>query len=70
IDEKGSVIDTAILKGIKDDPGLARAAENAVKKWKFQPARKNGVAVKVWKSFVISFKAANAPAGGRAASAI
>lgn len=70
IDEKGSVIDTAILRGIKDDPGLARAAENAVKKWKFQPARKNGVAVKVWKSFVISFKAANAPAGGRAASAI
>ena len=32
IDEKGNVIDTAILKGIKDDPGLARSAENAVKK--------------------------------------
>ncbi len=64
IDEKGNVIDTAILKGIKDDPGLARAAENAVKKWKFQPARKNGVAVKVWKSFVIAFKAETAPAGG------
>jgi len=64
IDEKGNVIDTAILKGVKDDPGLARAAENAVKKWKFQPARKNGVAVKVWKSFVIAFKAETAPAGG------
>ena len=57
IDEKGDVIDTGILKGIQDDKGLGRAAETAVKKWKFQPARKNGVAVKVWKSFVISFKA-------------
>ncbi len=56
IDEKGNVIDTAILKGIQDDMGLGRSAETAVKKWKFQPARKNGVAVKVWKSFVIAFK--------------
>ncbi len=62
IDEKGNVIDTAILKGIQDDKGLGRAAENAVKKWKFQPARKNGVAVKVWKSFIIAFKAAANPA--------
>ena len=56
IDEKGNVIDTAILKSIQDDRGLGKAAETAVKKWKFQPARKNGVAVKVWKSFVIAFK--------------
>ena len=56
IDEKGNVIDTAILKGIQDDMGLGKSAETAVKKWKFQPARKNGVAVKVWKSFVIAFK--------------
>jgi len=62
IDEKGNVIDTGILKGIKDDKGLGRAAETAVKKWKFQPARKNGVAVKVWKSFVIAFKADANPA--------
>jgi hypothetical protein len=33
-----------------------------VKKWKFQPARKYGVAVKVWKSFVIAFKADKKPA--------
>jgi len=62
IDEKGNVIDTAILKGIQDDMGLGRAAQNAVKKWKFQPARKDGVAVKVWKSVVISFKADANPA--------
>jgi TonB family protein len=63
IDEKGNVIDTGIIKGIQDDKGLGRAAQNALKKWKFQPARKNGVAVKVWKSFVIAFKAdTNRPA--------
>jgi protein TonB len=62
IDEKGNVIDTGILKGIKDDKGLGRAAETAIRKWKFQPARKNGVAVKVWKSFVIAFKADANPA--------
>jgi len=62
VNEKGNVIDTAILKGIQDDMGLGRAAQNAVKKWKFQPARKDGVAVKVWKSVVISFKADANPA--------
>jgi len=62
IDEKGNVIDTGILKGIQDDKGLGRAAETAVRRWKFQPARKNGVAVKVWKSFVIAFKADTNPA--------
>jgi TonB family protein len=63
IDEKGNVIDTGIIKGIQDDKGLGRAAQTALKKWKFQPARKNGVAVKVWKSFVIAFKAdSNRPA--------
>ena len=56
IDEKGNVVDTGILKGIKDDKGLGKAAEAAVRKWKFQPARKDGVNVKVWKSFVIVFK--------------
>ena len=59
IDEKGNVIDTGILKGIQNDKGLGKAAEAAVKKWKFQPAKKGGVNVKVWKPFVIVFKAAN-----------
>ncbi len=58
IDEKGNVIDTGILKGIQDDQGLGKAAETAVLKWKFRPAKKDGVNVKVWKPFVIVFKAA------------
>lgn len=58
IDEKGNVIDTGILKGIQDDKGLGKAAETAVKKWKFRPAKKGGVNVKVWKPVVIVFKTA------------
>ena len=57
IDETGYVINTGILKGLKDDMGLEKAAAEAVKKWKFQPAKKDGVNVKVWKPVVITFKA-------------
>ncbi len=58
IDERGTVTDTGILKGLKDDMGLEKAAESAVRKWKFRPAMKDGVNVKVWKPVVITFKAA------------
>ena len=37
--------------------GLEKAAADAVRKWKFQPAKKDGVNVKVWKPVVITFKA-------------
>ena len=57
IDESGNVTKTGILKGLKDDMGLEKAAEAAVRKWKFQPAKKDGVNVKVWKPIVITFKA-------------
>jgi|GEM_PF-284907 len=57
INESGNVIKTGILKGLKDDMGLEKAAEAAVRKWKFQPAKKDGVNVKVWKPIVITFKA-------------
>jgi TonB family protein len=57
INEAGTVIEVGILKGLKDDMGLEKAATDAVKKWKFQPAKKDGVNVKVWKPIVITFKA-------------
>jgi TonB family protein len=57
INEAGVVIDTGILKGMKDDMGLEKAAAESVKKWKFQPAKKDGVNVKVWKPIVITFRA-------------
>ena len=56
VNENGRVIDTGILRGIKDDRGLERAAQAAVRKWTFEPASKNGVNVKVWMPVVITFK--------------
>jgi TonB family protein len=55
ISEKGDVLRTEILKGVKDGFGLEGAAETAVRLWKFRPAQKDGVNVKVWKSFDINF---------------
>jgi protein TonB len=56
IDEKGNVIRTEILKGIKGGEALEKAAEYAIKQWKFRPAQKDGVNVKVWKAFEFNFK--------------
>jgi len=56
ISEKGDVLRTEILRGVKDGFGLEDAAETALRQWKFRPARKDGVNVKVWKSFDITFK--------------
>jgi TonB family protein len=57
ISEKGDVIETKVTKGIKGLGGLMdKASENAVKQWKFQPAVKGGVNVKVWKLINITFK--------------
>ena len=56
IDENGNVIQTAIIKEKKGSTGFGKAAEKAVKQWKFKPALKDGVAVKVWKPIVVVFK--------------
>ncbi len=56
ISEFGNVLDIAFV-----DPGkTARAFKNmcdeAIRQWKFSPAKKGGVSVKVWKTFSIVFK--------------
>jgi TonB family protein len=57
ISEKGDVINTKVVKGIKGLGGLLdKASDTAVKRWKFQPAVKGGVNVKVWKPINITFK--------------
>lgn len=55
ISENGDVLDAAVIRGIKGSMGLEREAINAVKKWKFLPAEKEGVKVKVWKPIAIGF---------------
>lgn len=57
VNEFGKVIDTRIIRGIKDDHGLHGAAEDAVRKWKFTPAYIREVPVKVWMPIVIVFSA-------------
>jgi TonB family protein len=56
ISETGDVIQTAVIAGDRGPLGFDRAAENAVRKWKFSPAEKDGVPVRVWKSVTIGFK--------------
>ena len=56
ISEKGDVIRAEILRGIKNGASLEQAALSAVRQWKFSPAVKNGVKVKVWKPIETRFR--------------
>jgi TonB family protein len=56
ISETGDVIQTAVIGGVRGSYGFDRAAESSMKQWKFKPAMKDGVPVKVWKPFNIVFK--------------
>ncbi|MGQ9471303.1 MAG: TonB family protein [Candidatus Aminicenantales bacterium] len=56
ISENGDVIRTEILRGIKNGASLENAAEAAIRQWKFTPAMKNGVKVKVWKPIETRFR--------------
>jgi TonB family protein len=61
ISETGDVLRTEILKGIKGNYGFERAAETAIRQWKFRPAEKDGVPVRVWKAIDITFKMSQTP---------
>ncbi len=47
VDENGSVQDIKVLRGVKPDLGLDAAAAAAVRSWRYKPATKGGVRVKV-----------------------
>lgn len=53
IDETGSVVSATVAK--TTDAGFNEAAMAAVKKWKFKPAQKDGVAVKIKVTVPIRF---------------
>jgi len=55
ISETGDVIETRIVQGIENSYGLNEKTERTIKKWKYKPAVKNGVRVKVWKTVAIVF---------------
>jgi TonB family protein len=59
ISEFGNVLDIAFVDSGRSLSVFHKACEEAVKQWKFSPAKKNGVNVKVWKTFSIAFKKKN-----------
>jgi TonB family protein len=61
INETGDVVRTEILKGIKGGYGFEKSAETAIRQWKFRPAEKDGVPVRVWKPIDINFKMSQTP---------
>jgi TonB family protein len=56
VDENGSVQDLHLLRGVKPDLGLDAAAADAVRTWRYRPATKGGVRVKVRTTLAINFK--------------
>jgi len=59
ISEFGNVLDIAFVDSGRSFSVFHKACEEAVKQWKFSPAKKDGVNVKVWKTFSIAFKKKN-----------
>ena len=58
VSETGSVIRTNVIRKIQGSAnyGFETASEDAVKKWKFKPAVKDGVNVKTWMPVAIVFR--------------
>jgi TonB family protein len=56
VSEKGGVIKTEIISGIKGSFGFNQSAQRAVRQWKFEPATIRGIKVKVWMRIAIVFK--------------
>jgi len=57
IDEKGNVVEPKVEKAT--NTAFSEPALEALKKWKFKPARKGGAAVPIHVSFPIQFNMAN-----------
>jgi metallo-beta-lactamase class B len=59
VDEKGDVVRTRVLKGLP--LGLDKAAETAVRAWKFKPAMAYGKPVKVYTTLTVNCQAPPEP---------
>ncbi len=56
ISEFGNVLDVVFVDSDKTAPAFRKSCDEAIRQWRFSPAKKNGVNVKVWKTFSIAFK--------------
>ena len=54
ISEAGDVVEVVVVQGLEG--GFNDATTKAVKQWKYEPAVKDGVKVKVWKPITVTFK--------------
>jgi protein TonB len=54
VSETGLPLDVEVIKGVGG--GLTEAAVEAVKRWKFEPGRRNGTAVRTWTTIPIPFE--------------
>jgi TonB family protein len=57
VDENGRVLGLRVVKDVEGAAFLTDAARKAVLKWRFEPARKDGVAVRVWRQVRVQFEA-------------
>ncbi len=57
IDEKGSVVNATVTKS--SDPAFENPSIDAIKRWKFKPAEKDGQAVKAKVTIPVRFNAEN-----------
>ena len=55
VDERGVVSDAKVISGAGGKAGLNEAASQYVRRWKFRPATKDGVAVKTWTPVSVVF---------------
>jgi TonB family protein len=54
ITETGDVVEVVVIQGLSGQ--FNEATTKAVKQWKYEPALKDGVKVKVWKQITVTFK--------------
>jgi len=58
IDENGNVVELVLVRSTRPNFRFESEAERHVRGRRYQPARKDGVAVRVWLPIVVNFKAA------------
>ncbi len=56
VDERGNVVDAQVLSTGGGRSGLTEAAADYARRWKYRPATKDGVPVKVWTEVKVVFK--------------
>jgi TonB family protein len=56
VDEKGNVTDAQVVAAPGGRAGLPEAAQEYARRWKYRPATKDGVPVKVWTSVRVRFE--------------